>query len=77
MELSQILMRKVPWVLITALVFFDFMKIIHPLSAFLPPWYQQMAHSHSYFYHVPQGTREEKHDTEGESCSLEVQLWRD
>lgn len=76
MELSQILMRKVPWVLIMTLVFFEFMKII-PLSAFLPPWYQPMAHSHFYFYHVPQGTLEKKRDTGGESCSLEVRPWRD
>lgn len=37
MELSQILLRKVLWVLVTAQVFFYFMKLIHPLSAFLPP----------------------------------------
>lgn len=27
-------MREVPWVLITALVFYDFMQITHPRSAF-------------------------------------------
>lgn len=56
---------------------FLFYENYSPSLSFSSPLYQPMAHPHSYFHHAPQGALEQKRDTGGESCSLEVRPCRD